>query len=114
MHESSIAQKIIEIVKENLDLQDINKLSSIKVKIGKLSNIFPNALLSAFNSIIDNTPFYKTKLDIEISPIVLKCGNCDFVFSDEDFIFNCKKCGSNNLSVITGDELELSELILNS
>jgi hydrogenase nickel incorporation protein HypA/HybF len=113
MHEFSIAEKLVEIVKQTVQTPDLEKVSFIKIKIGKMSNVLPEALKSAYNMLVENTSLNKSYLTLEISPMVLKCNECGFTETINDFVFNCSKCTSSNLTIKGGDELQVSEITLN-
>ena len=49
MHELSIAQSILEIVKENAGVTDLVK--HVKVRIGELANVVPDSLEFCFGAI---------------------------------------------------------------
>jgi hydrogenase nickel incorporation protein HypA/HybF len=110
MHELSVAQNIISIVKEYLPDGQKNSLKRVKVKIGKLSNILPDSLLFGFNALIKETNLEGAKLEIEHTPLKIKCSDCRGESDLEEFAFNCPACSGNNIQVISGDELTISEI----
>jgi hydrogenase nickel incorporation protein HypA/HybF len=113
MHEYSIANNIIEIVKQSVQATDLKKISSIKIIIGKMSNVMPDALQSAYKLLIENTQLSNSYLSFEFIPLVIKCNECGSVEINNDFIFNCRKCSSSNLTVDSGDDLKISNITLN-
>jgi hydrogenase nickel incorporation protein HypA/HybF len=112
MHELSVALNIAGIIKENVPETDLNRISLIRIDIGILSNISPDSLLFCFNSMKENEGFSSAALEINNLPLNIKCRNCETVSEENDFIFICKLCGSNDIEVIGGDELSLNSIII--
>jgi hydrogenase nickel incorporation protein HypA/HybF len=112
MHEFSIAENIIEIIKQTVRASDLEKISSVKITFGKMSNVMPEALHSAYKLLIEDTPLSNSYLSLENSPLIVKCNNCGSIHVVDDFIFNCRDCSSSNLTVDGGDEMRISNITL--
>jgi len=112
MHEMSIAYNIVRIVNESVNPADRLNVKEVKLKIGILSNINVKALASAFQITVMDSDLSETELSVETKPVVLECNNCKNISSTEEFIFTCPGCGSSNIEVKSGSELEISEIIL--
>lgn len=113
MHELSIAHEIIGIVQENLPAGNSHSVKTVKLKIGKLTNILPDSLTFCFDALIKDTELDGAKLDIQHIPITLQCNICSAVSEIEGFAFACPSCGSAEIKTIAGDELRVSEIELN-
>lgn len=113
MHELSIAQEILEIVNQYVPDPVENKVSIVKVKIGKLSNILPDTLTFCFDALISETPLNGAKLMINHIPLTIKCKRCNKNSEIEKLAFACIHCGSNNINVIAGNELQVEEIEIN-
>ncbi|HDS09750.1 MAG TPA: hydrogenase maturation nickel metallochaperone HypA [Firmicutes bacterium] len=113
MHEVSIANHIYKIVLNELEKQEkFPKLQKIKLKIGKLSAVVPDALDFAWNAIVKGTNLENSILEIEEIPVILKCHDCKSEFNIEYPVFLCENCGSNNTELMSGDELDIVSLII--
>jgi len=110
MHELSIAQEIISIAEHYYSSDENEHVKSIKVKIGKLQNVLPDSLEFCFNALIQNSKMENAKMVIEHIPIKLECNSCADISEQEGFLFACPKCGSSSITVISGNELTVSEL----
>lgn len=110
MHELSIAQEIISIAEQYYSSDENEKVKSIKVKIGKLQNVLPDSLEFCFNALIQNSKMQNAKMIIEHIPIKLECKSCADVSEQEGFLFVCPKCGSSFITIISGNELTVSEI----
>jgi hydrogenase nickel incorporation protein HypA/HybF len=110
MHELTLAESIVSTVKKAIQDRDGAKVQLVRVKIGQLTEIVPDALQFGFESLIIDTPLAGAKLEIEQVPIVGKCEQCGHEFTVEEFMFICPKCFSSNIQMIQGDELEISNI----
>jgi hydrogenase nickel incorporation protein HypA/HybF len=110
MHELSIAQEIIGIVQENLPKENGHAVKSVKLKIGKLTNILPDSLEFCFDALIRSTPLDGAKLEIVHIPVSVKCLQCQSEHEVGGVAFACPACGSSNIKMIAGDELLVSEI----
>ena len=69
MHELSIAKNIIDIVKETLSREHVEKLVKVKIQVGQLVAVVPDSLQFCYQTLVQDTPYDHSKLLIEIVPI---------------------------------------------
>ena len=112
MHELSIAQNIIDTIKNSVERNKLNLVERVSLRIGKLSNILIDSLEFCFYSAVENTSLHNCKLSIENVPIKIKCNDCNEINTTNDFVFTCPVCNSSSISVIGGDELIISSIHL--
>lgn len=113
MHELSIVLSILEAVEEEAERHGGATVDAIHVRIGALSGIVNDALISAYQLASEKTPFEHTRLIIEEVPIVVFCSKCQAertVHSVQWFC--CAECDTPASQVVHGRELELSALEL--
>jgi hydrogenase nickel incorporation protein HypA/HybF len=110
MHELSIAMSILEVVAEEAESHGVKDLAGIHVRLGPLSGVVKDALLSAFDCAREDSPFPRADLMIEEAPILIRCGKCA---SDREVIalhdLRCARCGGGG-EVVAGNELEITAL----
>lgn len=114
MHELSIAQNIIEIIRQSVPPENLNNVKAVKVKVGEVSGVVPESLEFSFQAITSETDLYQAYLEIEKIPFVIKCNVCMKESNNEFGMRICGFCGSNNVEVISGTELYVIELELQS
>ncbi|MGA2667884.1 MAG: hydrogenase maturation nickel metallochaperone HypA [Ignavibacteria bacterium] len=112
MHELSIAQDILDIVFTNVPPDDYEDVTKIKVKIGEISGVIPESLEFCFNAISAETQLSNAVLVIEKIPFILKCNSCDKTSTNEMGIRICPDCSGSDTTVISGTELEVTEVEL--
>ncbi len=109
MHELSIAQEILNIVKNSIP-SETQKLKSVKIRVGKLSGILIDSLKFCFEAIINDTEFSGASLDVIEIPIKISCAECKTDTELNEPIFICPRCNSFNVQLLAGRELEITEI----
>jgi hydrogenase nickel incorporation protein HypA/HybF len=112
MHELSVAQNIISIVEEYTKAIEEKKVKAIHLKIGKMSNVLVDSLNFCFESLVIGTGLAEAKLVVEEIPATLYCNNCNKQTDVSEFSFSCVHCSSTNVEMISGNELTISELVV--
>lgn len=112
MHELSIAQSILDIVKNHVPSSDLKEVRSVRVKVGKMSGVVPESLDFSFSALITDTDLGSASLNMELVPFRVRCSSCQSVSETEFGIVLCPKCGSNRTKVISGTELQVLDIEL--
>jgi len=113
MHELSIAQNIISIVQENLNTEQRNAVKKVRVKVGKLTNILVDSLVFGFEALTKDTNLDGVTLEVENIPLTIQCQDCKETSTLDDYIFSCPGCHSTAITLVSGNELMVSEIELN-
>lgn len=112
MHELSIAQNIVDIVKQNIAENELSSVAVIKLKIGEMSGVVTDSLEFGFQAITSGTVLETAKLDIEKIPFVFKCNSCGKQSTNEFGITVCPECGGTDTNIISGLEMQIVEVEL--
>lgn len=112
MHEASIATELLNIAIQECLKNGYKKIDSINVIVGKATGIMKDALLFAFDILKEGTLAEGATLRIEEIPVRIFCKNCGKITeSDENFvIFECPNCSSFSVDLISGKELNITEM----
>ena len=105
MHELSIAMSIVELAQEEAQQRGV-KINAVHLKLGVLSGVVKQALLSSYEMACDDTPLQGSRLLIEEIPVVVFCPNCkgQRPLNSIQF-FCCAECGTPTSEVVQGKEL---------
>jgi hydrogenase nickel incorporation protein HypA/HybF len=110
MHELSIAMSIVELAEEEIEQRDI-QIDAVHLKLGALSGVVKEALLSCYEMACENTPLEGSRLVIEDVPIVIFCPSCQGPRSVSSLqLFCCLECGTPSSEIVQGKELEVVAL----
>lgn len=111
MHELSICRNIIEIVTKEMQSRRLCKIDELGIRVGILSGVDPDALKFAFTAAARDTVLRDTTLKIECVPVAAHCQQCGGKTSCEDHTYTCTACGSTELNITHGNELEIAYLV---
>ncbi|MFP4048368.1 MAG: hydrogenase maturation nickel metallochaperone HypA [Desulfovermiculus sp.] len=74
MHELSLVQSLLDIVRQELRAHKLTRLKAVKVTCGRLSGAVPDALHMAFTALTRDTDLDGSCLELEIISVKLQCG----------------------------------------
>jgi hydrogenase nickel incorporation protein HypA/HybF len=114
MHELSIALSILDLVAEEAERLG-GRVAAVHLKLGPLSGVVKSALVSAYEMARENTPMAQTDLIVDDVPIVAYCPACaseQRLASVQEFC--CPACGAATPEVVSGRELEVVALEIES
>jgi hydrogenase nickel incorporation protein HypA/HybF len=112
MHELSIAQSIVDIIRQYVPEDQIHLARGVKVRVGQMAGIVPDSLEFCFGAIVNETALHRARLDIEETPLQSQCKDCRQIFTVEGAAFLCPGCGSRELQILSGTELQVIEIEL--
>jgi hydrogenase nickel incorporation protein HypA/HybF len=113
MHELSIAMSILDLAQEEADRRGNPHIEAIHLKLGPLSGVVKEALLSAFELAAEESGFSDCSLVIEDVPISVFCATCNGERQIRSMqCFQCVECGMPASDVVHGRELQVSALEL--
>jgi hydrogenase nickel incorporation protein HypA/HybF len=110
MHELSIAMNIVDMAQEEAQQRGV-QVNAVHLRLGALSGVVKDALLSCYEMAANDTPLQGSQLIIEDVPVVVFCPKCNSQrpLSSIQY-FCCSECGSPTSEVIQGRELEVVAL----
>ena len=106
MHELSIAQSVVDTVLERTGERHV---TTVRLQVGRLSGVVPDALTFCFDLAAAGTPLDGARLEIEEPTGRAHCRDCDAEFGLQDLILLCD-CGSADVEVMSGRELQLTSV----
>jgi hydrogenase nickel incorporation protein HypA/HybF len=110
MHELSIAMSLVELAEEEADSRGV-WISAIHLKLGVLSGVVKEALLSSFEMASENTALQGSRLVIEEVPVVVFCPNCKEQQPLNSIqLFSCPECNAPCSEILQGREIKVVAL----
>jgi len=111
MHELSIAMSIVEMAEEEMDRRGKAQVLAVHLRLGQLSGVVKEALLSSYEMACEDTPLQGSQLLIEEVPVEVFCPRCDGPRAVSSIQwFCCPECGTPTPTVLHGKELEVVAL----
>ena len=111
MHEMGLVQNIFDIVLKTAEQNDIAKVLRINIRAGQMRAIVPEQLQFCFEILSKESPIVEgAELVVEMLPVKGKCKSCLHEFAVEDYNFVCPKCEHEDIDVLQGMELLVSNI----
>lgn len=112
MHEVSICESIVDIIKEEASKQGASRVKSVRLLIGEMAGVVDDSLQFAFEVVTKGTVAEGSSLVIEHSPLTAKCKSCGKEFHIIGYAFSCAHCDGPEIEVVSGRELQIEEIDL--
>lgn len=106
MHELSIAESIVDSVLQRTGDRQVHV---VRVRIGGLTGVVPDALQFCFELATAGTPLEGARLDVDETEALVHCRTCEKDVAVADLILLCD-CGSADVDVVSGRELQISSV----
>ena len=103
MHELAITQSVVDTIAERTGG---SRVSVVRLDIGRLSGVVPDAVAFCFELVADGTPLRGARLEISEPPGRARCRSCAAEFALDTLVLLCP-CGSADVLVLTGQELRI-------
>lgn len=110
MHEMSLMASIFDIIKQNLAAYPGTRVKKVKLVVGAMTNVVPDAMQLAFEAMSRDTPVEGAELVIREVPLTARCRECGWEGEIEQYSFLCPECSSLTIEVLTGRELYLESM----
>jgi hydrogenase nickel incorporation protein HypA/HybF len=108
MHELSIALSIVEGAEEEAARCGARGVSSVHLRLGKLSGVVKEALLFAYADACEGTLLAGSRLVIEDVPVLIQCPACNGPRSPHSvWQLQCSTCDAPAAGVVQGADLQI-------
>lgn len=108
-HELSVAEKIGIFLDNNFSLEEIERIETLVLGIGKMAMVNKEQVTEAFNLVKRDSNFSNIKIELITDEINYVCKECGKEFSSSDFKLYCPECG-NKLKPLSGDEIYIKKI----
>jgi hydrogenase nickel incorporation protein HypA/HybF len=107
MHELSIAESIVSVAERNAAGRRVTR---VVVSVGHLRQVVPSSLEFAFELVTQGTALDGAELVLDEVPADGLCRSCGLVCRLDGFPLNCRLCGSADVEIVAGEELQVEWL----
>jgi hydrogenase nickel incorporation protein HypA/HybF len=104
MHELSIASAVVNTACKHAGDRPV---STVSVRAGRLRQVMPESLRFYFEIVARDTVCEHATLALTEVPVSLRCYACARAWAPEIPAFRCPVCGSADVEVFSGEELEV-------
>lgn len=111
MHEVGLLNQALEMALEAAAAEGAARITKIKLRIGALAGVVPEAMAFAFDVVTKGTIAEGGEFAWEEVPVICRCGQgCPDFQPEDSAIFACPQCGQPSWQVLQGRELNLIEV----
>lgn len=110
MHEMGITAEVLRAAVEGAESAGAVRINSVHLTVGELTEIVPDALQFAWETLTPGTLAEGAELVIEHTPGHSVCLTCENEFDHDRWDRICPKCGSFATKGISGDELLIDKV----
>ena len=110
MHELDVTQSIVDALLDEMKRRDLDSIAVVNMRCGRLTTFVPDSIRFYYDSLVKGTPLEGSELNIEDVPVKGKCNGCGAALELDEPIFLCTECGSPDLDITSGRELEITSI----
>ena len=110
MHELAIMDSALNLALEQAEKAGATRVLVVRLRIGSLSGVVPEALQFAFETLAPGTAAEGALLDIENVPACYWCSSCSRQFQADDLFAECPACHQLSADLRAGREMELTSM----
>ena len=110
MHELALSQNMVEIIEREARLQTFGRVETVRLEIGLLSCVEPEALRFCFDTVTRGTVADGALLEILTVPADACCRDCSAEFKISRRASPCPQCAGYRLDVQGGDQMRIKDL----
>jgi hydrogenase nickel incorporation protein HypA/HybF len=107
MHELAVTKRIFEIVLKHAKMGNVERVISVNLEIGALSDLQSEWVQRYFDHLSRGTVVEGAKLKIQRVPAVFRCNRCQRLFAVNSLLeedLSCRWCQSRKVSLVSGRE----------
>ncbi len=113
MHELQVTERILSIVVSHAEKNKVQKVMSIALRVGELSDLEDEWIQHYFDYLAKETVAAGAKLKIERVPVVMRCNDCSNSFQidvKERKEIVCPECDSKSCVLISGRDYYIKDM----
>ncbi len=104
MHELSVATAVLNTAIKHADGREVTVVS---LRVGRLRQVVPESLRFYFEIVARDTACQHARLELAEIEVRMRCRACAHEWEMLDPTFRCPRCSSADVSVLSGEELEV-------
>jgi hydrogenase nickel incorporation protein HypA/HybF len=112
VHETSLMKNMLAIVDRAALAEGGGPVRLVHLRIGEMAGVSEDALRFAFDVMARGTAAEGASLDVEKVALRIRCAGCGATSSPGDFVFICPACGSRDIEIVAGREMEVDYILV--
>ncbi|MDD4874170.1 MAG: hydrogenase maturation nickel metallochaperone HypA [Dehalococcoidales bacterium] len=110
MHEMTITRSLVDITLEEAGKANATKVTSVSIVLGEMSGAVDQSVEFYFELMTRDTIAEGAKINFRKVPNRAKCRKCGNIFKPGGIFWECDKCHSMEMEIISGRELYVESI----
>ncbi len=110
MHELTLCRNLVGIIEQEAIRQSFQRVETVRMEIGVLSCVEPEALRFCFGTVTRGTVAEGARLEIIMMPAEAQCRDCGAERAVDRWGTACQACGSHQLDLHGGDRMRIKDM----
>lgn len=111
MHEMSLAESVLQIVEDAARAEGLQRITEIRLEIGKLSGVEPEALRFCLDVVLKNSLAGAARVEFIEVPGKGHCLDCRDDIPVTALFEPCPRCGGYQIELTGGREMRVKDLL---
>ena len=107
MHELALATAVRDTALRHAEGR---RVSTVRMRVGTMRQVVPDSLDFYFGVVARGTLCDGSRLELEVTPSVLRCEACGESWQPEVPSFRCPSCDGPKVELVSGGELEVESI----
>jgi hydrogenase nickel insertion protein HypA len=113
MHEFSITQSIIDILKNTVKERKIEKVLKVNFLVNNYGGIEPESIKFYYGFLTkDDNTLKDARLIFRKEKIKVSCLDCGSSFEVSRMVSECNKCSSKNISISFPEDIKIKSIVI--
>jgi len=105
VHELSLVASVFEVLEAKVREHGARRVTRVVLEVGVLAGVVPDLLETAFDSYKKGTAAEEARLEVVPVAVRLRCPDCGGSTVREETDFSCAVCGSRRVEIVSGRDL---------
>ncbi len=110
MQEVSLTQGMLDIILEEAAKNGARRVTQVDIVLGEMSGAVDHCIQFNFEYLSKNTPAEGAKLNFHNVAKKARCLDCGHNFCPSGTLWQCDKCTSSKLEIVSGSELYIKSI----
>jgi hydrogenase nickel incorporation protein HypA/HybF len=107
MHELALATAIRDTAVRHAEGR---RVSTVRIRVGTMRQVVPESLDFYFGVVARGTLCDGSRLELQVTPSVLRCETCGDSWQPDELSFRCPSCDGPEVELVSGGELEVESI----
>ncbi|HDQ92840.1 MAG TPA: hydrogenase maturation nickel metallochaperone HypA [Synergistetes bacterium] len=108
MHELSLVKALVDLLEKEAREKNWGRVTKVTLRIGSMRQVIPDVMAFSFDIATKESPMEGAELEMLELPVELRCRSCGKEWEKGPFL--CPHCGSSDVEIRQGMELEIESV----